>query len=107
MEIHELVREIDGGNYSKFLENEISVLNFFNDWHMNCLMCFPIMESLAEEFSDICFGKVNVDEADEIAARHNVGNVPCLIIFRKGQVVERIDNISEEVVRERIEILIR
>ena len=107
MKFRELVQEIGAENYYKFLENEISVLNFFNDWHMNCLMCFPILESLAEEFSGICFGKINIEEYGEIAEKHNVENVPCLIIFRKGQQIDRIDNmISEEVLRERISVLI-
>ena len=107
MKFQESVIEIDEENYLSFLKNDVSILNFFSDWQMNCLMAIPVIESLAEEFSNICFGKVNIEEVEEIARRHNVENVPCLIIFRNGHQIDRIDkNISEEILRERISSLI-
>ena len=90
MVFQELVRELDQSNYHEFLKRDFSVLNFFSDWHMNCLMVFPILDSLAEEFADkIFFGKVDVEENEDLAEKYNVGSVPCLLIFRNGQPVKQ------------------
>ena len=104
MVFNELVIEVDEDNYSNFLDNEIVVLNFFSDWHMNCLMVLPILEELAEEYKGrICFGKVNIEEVEVIAQKHKIESIPSIIVFKNGQQVLRIENIvSEEVIREKI-----
>jgi len=101
--------EIDMDNYHDFIENDIAVMNFFSDWHMNCLMVLPILEELAQEFHGrILFGKVNIDEAEEIALKHEVSSVPTIIIFRNKQLVDRMDNVNcEEAIRERIQALLQ
>ena len=108
MVFRELVLEVDEDNYDDFLNNGISVLNFFSDWKMDCLMIFPMLEALAEELNGkICFGKVNVEECEKLAEMHRVSKVPCVLIFKNGELVERINNCdSEEFLRERIFCLI-
>jgi len=108
MIFQDLVMEIDENNHEEFLKRDLSVLNFFSDWHMGCLMILPVLESLAEELSEkICFGKVNIEESEGLAEKHDVSTVPCLIIFKKGLVIDRIENVcSEEILRERICCLI-
>jgi len=104
MQFQEFILDIDEDNHQIFMEKDVAILNFFSDWHMGCLMTLPIIENLAEEFfGKAFFGKVNVEEAEEIARRFEVHKVPTTLIFRKGHIVERIENHdSEEVLRERI-----
>lgn len=104
MQFQELVWEIGEDNYSDFIQNDLVAIQFFSDWQMSCLMSLPIIESLAEEFcEDICFGKVNIEEYEEIAVKHGVSNVPTLLILKNGEVIEKIDNsFSEEDLREKI-----
>ncbi len=104
MMFEEFVSELDGENQDDFLSRDLSVLHFFSDWQMNCLMTLPILESLAEEFSDkIFFGKVNVEEQDDLAEKFNIKKVPTLLVFKHGKQVDRIENCScEETLRERI-----
>ena len=35
-------------------------------------------------------GKVNVDDHQEVAARYGIASIPTLMIFKNGQLVERI-----------------
>jgi len=107
MLFRETVLEIDESNYDKILENELVVMQFFSDWKMNCLMTLPIVEDIAQEFCEkhpeICFGRVNIDEFEELAEKHKVVNVPTIIILRNGHQVERIESsIQEDSLRERI-----
>jgi thioredoxin 1 len=108
MKLKEFVINIDDENCLQFLKNEIAILNFFSDWHMTCLMVHPILEELAEEFSDrIFFGKVDVEEYEKLAERYSIEKVPTLIIFKKGAQVDRIESaISEEALREKISSLV-
>ena len=53
-----------------------------------CSMLSPIVEQLAEEHPEIAFGKVNVDEAPEIAQRYQISAIPTLLLFRDGKPVD-------------------
>ena len=107
MEIQELIMEVDSANHSDFLKREVSVLHFFSDWQMDCLMSMPIFESLAEEFCDkIFFGRVNIEENEEIADKYQVQKVPLILVFKNGEIIDRIHGCDcEEVLREKIELL--
>jgi len=99
-----LIKEISGNNFREILDKPVSVLNFFSDWEMDCLIALPVLESLAEEFEDkIFFGNVNVDEEEEIKENFEIEKLPCVIVFKNGREVERVYNcVCEEILRERI-----
>lgn len=51
-----------------------------------CLKLAPILEKLAEDFSEkIIFAKVNLDEAPATARKYEVNMVPLMILFDKGK----------------------
>ena len=103
----ENVTEIGDHNCDDFLLREISILSFVSENCMRCLMSLPILDSLAEEFSEkIFFGKVNVDEFNSLAERHNISSVPTVLIFKNGEELDRVLNFdSEEDLRERLSFL--
>ena len=73
MSFQDLIAEIDETNHDNFLKNNLSVMHFFSDWEMDCLMFLPIIESIAEEFSGKAFfGRVNIEEAEKIAKKHGI-----------------------------------
>lgn len=53
-----------------------------------CSMLSPVVEELAEEHPEISFGKVNVDEAPELAQRYQISAIPTLLLFRDGEPVD-------------------
>lgn len=69
---------------------EIVVVNFFAEWCMNCLMMTPIVEDLAEQMNEIKFLKINIEDNQDLAKKYNVTKIPCLIIFKKGQEINRL-----------------
>ncbi|MGC9309408.1 MAG: thioredoxin family protein [Candidatus Nanoarchaeia archaeon] len=100
------VLEIDLENYNEFLQKELAILHFFSDWQINSLMAIPIIESLAEEFEQVGFGKVNIEEYEELAERYEI-NKPVILIFKQGKPIERIYNCDcEDILREKISCLI-
>jgi thioredoxin 1 len=67
------------------------LVDFWAEWCGPCRMVLPIVEEIAVELqgkAKVC--KVNVDEAQDLAARYNVMSIPTLIIFKNGEPVEEM-----------------
>ena len=66
------------------------MIDFWAEWCGPCRMISPIVEELAEEYADrINIGKCNVDEESEITERFKIRNIPTLIFFKGGELVDR------------------
>lgn len=65
------------------------LLDFYADWCGPCRMVGPIIEELAVENPDVLFGKINVDEEQELAAAFSVMSIPTLVVMRNGEVVAK------------------
>ncbi len=64
------------------------LLDFWADWCGPCKMLSPVVEELAQEHPEISFGKVNVDEAPELAQRYQISAIPTLLLFKDGKPVD-------------------
>ncbi len=66
------------------------LVDFYADWCMPCKMLAPILEKVAEKCGDKAIvSKINIDEAEEIAAEYRVASIPTLIVFKGGTEVRR------------------
>lgn len=74
------------------LESEQPILvDFWASWCGPCRMVGPIVEALADDFDGrAVVGKVNVDEEDDLARQYSIMSIPTLVIFKGGEVVERV-----------------
>lgn len=61
------------------------VVDFWAAWCGPCRIIGPVIEQLASERRDVRFGKLNVDENPNTAAKFGVQGIPLLIFFRDGQ----------------------
>lgn len=67
------------------------VVDFWASWCGPCRMVAPIMEELADEFEGkVQIAKVNVDDQSELAAQFRIMSIPTVLIFKNGQVAEKI-----------------
>jgi len=78
---------------AEVLQSEVPVLvDFFAEWCGPCKMQGPIVDELAEEMKDekVKVGKLDVDQAPQTAQKYEVQSIPTLIIFKNGEVAEKM-----------------
>jgi thioredoxin 1 len=67
------------------------LVDFYADWCGPCKMMAPVVDQIAADYDGrLSVGKLNVDEAQDIAIRYGIMGVPTLGYFRDGQLVDRL-----------------
>ena len=73
------------------LQSEQPVLvDFWAPWCGPCLAVAPAVDELASDFEGRArVVKVNIDEAQELAAEFDIASIPCFLVFNEGKVQSR------------------
>jgi len=74
------------------IKSDIPVLvDFWAVWCGPCRMIAPIVDELHKELEgQMKIGKVNVDQEPSISQKYGVRNIPTLLIFKNGEIVDKI-----------------
>ena len=67
------------------------VVDFWATWCGPCRMVGPVISELAQEYDGrIVVGKCDVEENEELAMEFNVRNIPTILFFKGGQIVDKM-----------------
>ena len=89
--------EITDANFDEVvLKSEIPVMvDFWAEWCGPCRMLGPIIEELSNDYKGkVVVGKLDVDSNQEFAAKFGVRNIPTVLTFKNGELVNRQVGVS-------------
>ena len=67
------------------------VVDFWATWCGPCRMVAPIITKLAEKYDGkVVIGKCDVEENEELASEFGIRNIPTILFFKNGDVVDKI-----------------
>ncbi len=84
------------------------VVDFWATWCGPCRMVGPVISELAEEYDGrIVVGKCDVEENEELAVEFGIRNIPTILFFRDGQLIEKVVGAQPKAkIKEKFEILL-
>ena len=77
--------------------DKVVMVDFWAEWCGPCRMLGPIIEEISEDYDGKAIvGKLDVDSNQEFAAKFGVRNIPTVLIFNNGELVNRQVGVSSK-----------
>ena len=91
--------EITDANFEEIVlkSSQPVLVDFWAEWCGPCRMLGPIIEELSSDYDGkAVIGKVDVDSNQQYAAQFGVRNIPTVLIFKDGELVNRQVGVSQK-----------
>lgn len=98
------ITELNEENYKSFTENGLVLVDIKAEWCNPCKVIGPIVDQISSDYhGQLSVGKLDADGARNLISELGVRNIPTLILYKDGEIVERNTGM---VTKEKIEELI-
>ena len=99
------ITELNEKNYDSFVEKGIVLVDIKTNWCGPCKVLSPIVDEVSSDyFGQITVGKLDADTSREIITKLGVRNIPTLILYKDGEIVEKnVGMITKEGIKDLID----
>ncbi|MGD0331096.1 MAG: thioredoxin [Nitrososphaeria archaeon] len=84
--------EMTDATFKEMIQNHsLVVVDCWAPWCGPCQMVAPVIKELARDYAGkILFGKLNVDNNQEVSTQYEIMSIPTLLVFKNGKLVDTI-----------------
>jgi len=83
-------------NFNETIEqNKVMLVDFWAEWCGPCKILTPIIDDVKNLMPNNV-AKVNIEENRELAMKFAIRSIPTVIIFKNGEIMERIPGIANK-----------
>ena len=88
---------VNGTEFNEMIKTGVSVIDMFATWCGPCKVMAPAFDQAGEALSgQATFAKVNIDDDGDIARKYAVQMVPTILIFKDGDLKDRMVGVSSK-----------
>jgi len=107
-ELRKVVKIHTDDEFTKKMEEEkgtgkLVVIDFFATWCGPCVFISPYFAELSEQFTDVCFLKIDVDVCSSTSASCGVRAMPTFQFYKNGAKVDEMVGASKEKLKQLLE----
>ena len=84
--------EVTDANFQEVVagSDKPAIVDFWAEWCGPCRMLTPIIKDLSVEYEGrVVVGKVDVDSNPGVSSQFGIRNIPTILFFKNGQVVDK------------------
>lgn len=94
--------ELNESNFAAETSTGVVLVDFYAPWCGPCRMLAPVLEQI----TGAKVVKVNTDDNQQLAVKHNITSIPKLLFMKDGQVVDQLTGLtSKQVIQTKIDAL--